>query len=312
MAAAETLLLVGPTASGKSAVALALAERRPVELVCADSRTVYRGLDIGTAKPTRRERERVPHHGLDLIRPGERFSAGRFAELAAGWLGAIRARGAEPVVVGGTGLYLRALVDGLFHEPPLDPERRRRLDAFTARLEPLELARWARRLDATFAGGGRQRAARAIEIALLTGRPLSWWQVAARRAGAVRPFTVRLTLPRALLHERIRRRAEAMVRGGLLEEAAAALADGAAPGAPGLDGVGYREAVAVLTGEAPREGLVDAIATSTRQYAKRQETWFRHQLGGPGFALDAARPPEQLADEILRAWDARATARGTA
>jgi tRNA dimethylallyltransferase len=167
-------VVVGPTAVGKTAVGLALAAHWPLEIVSADSRQIYRRLDVGTAKPTRKERARVPHHGLDLIEPGARYSAGHFARDAEGWIADIRARGRLPVVVGGTGLYVRALAEGLFREPALDPARRRALDAWTARLEPLELLRWAGRLDPGFRGGGRQRAARAIEIALLSGHPLSY------------------------------------------------------------------------------------------------------------------------------------------
>src|SRR5690242_20219097 len=183
-------VLVGPTAVGKTAVALALASRWPLEIVSADSRQAYRRLDIGTAKPTRKVRAKVPHHGLDLVDPGERYSAGHFARDAEGWLADIRRRGKLPVVVGGTGLYVRALAEGLFHEPPLEAARRRSLDAFTARLEPLELLRWASRLDPAFRGGGRQRASRAIEVALLSGWPLSHWQEAARAKAAVDPWYI--------------------------------------------------------------------------------------------------------------------------
>ncbi|HJS48024.1 MAG TPA: isopentenyl transferase family protein, partial [Gemmatimonadales bacterium] len=138
-----TPVLVGPTAVGKTAVALALAEHWPLEVISADSRQIYRGLDVGTAKPSRRERTRVAHHGLDLVAPGERFSAGRYAREAAGWIGEVRGRGRLPVVVGGTGLYVRALAEGLFLEPPLDPSRRLALDAWLGRLPAADLLRWA-------------------------------------------------------------------------------------------------------------------------------------------------------------------------
>jgi tRNA dimethylallyltransferase len=288
---------------GKTAVALALSALWPLEVISADSRQIYRRLDVGTAKPTPKERARVPHHGLDLVEPGTRYSAGRFAHDAAGWISEVRNRSKLPVVVGGTGLYVRALAEGLFHEPELDPARRRSLDAFTARLEPLELLRWAGRLDPGFRGGGRQRASRAIEVALLTGYPLTHWQEAARSGGAIRPWYVVLTVPRPVLHQRIARRAEEMVRRGVIEEVAAVLAEGHSPTAPGLDGIGIREAVEYLHGRRPRETVADAIAVSTRQYAKRQETWFRHQLGGEVVSLDATRPPEKLAGEIARLWE---------
>jgi len=296
-------VIVGPTAVGKTAVALALAARWPLEVVSADSRQVYRRLDIGTAKPTRKERARVTHHGLDLVDPGTRYSAGHFARDAEGWLADVRARGRQPVVVGGTGLYVRALAEGLFREPALDPARRRSLDAFTARLEPLELLRWAGRLDPGFHGGGRQRAARAIEVALITGYPLSYWQQAARARGAIDPWYIVLTVPRPVLHQRIARRAEEMMKRGLVEEVASVLAEGLGPTAPGLDGIGIREAVEYLHGRRPRESVAEAIAVSTRQYAKRQQTWFRHQLTGAVLTLDATRPPERLAAEIAQAWE---------
>jgi tRNA dimethylallyltransferase len=299
---AKVPVIVGPTAVGKTAVALALAAHWPVEVISADSRQVYRRLDIGTAKPTRKERARLPHHGLDVVEPGTRYSAGRFAHDAASWIEEVRNRARLPLVVGGTGLYVRALAEGLFREPELDPARRRSLDAFAARLEPLELLRWAGRLDPGFQGGGRQRASRAIEVALLTGRPLTHWQAAARLGGAIRPWYVVLTVPRQVLHQRIARRAEEMVQRGLLEEVAAVLAEGHLPSAPGLDGIGIREAVEYLHGRRDRESVAEAIAVSTRQYAKRQETWFRHQLAGDVVTLDATRPPDKLAAEIARLW----------
>ncbi len=305
MAGARTPVIIGPTAIGKTAVALALAAHWPLEVISSDSRQVYRRLDIGTAKPTPRERARVRHHGLDLIEPGTRYSAGRFARDAAAWLDDIRGRGRLPVVVGGTGLYIRALAEGLFTEPPLDAARRRALDAFTARLEPIDLVRWAGRLDPRYAGGGRQRASRAIEVALLTGQPLSHWQAVARAEGVLDPWYIVLTAPRPVIQARIQRRAEEMVRRGLIEETAAVLSEGHAPHTPGLDGVGIREAVEYLHGKRSRDSVAEAISISTRQYAKRQETWIRHQLRGERLTLDATRPPEALAAEIREAWERR-------
>jgi tRNA dimethylallyltransferase len=303
LAGARIPVLLGPTAVGKTAVALSLAALLPLEIVSADSRQVYRRLDIGTAKPTRKERARVPHHGLDVVDPGHRYSAGQFARDAVGWLNAIRNRGRLPIVVGGTGLYVRALADGLFREPGLDPARRRSLDAFTARMEPLELVRWAGRLDPGFRGGGRQRAARAIEVALLTGYPLSHWQERARAEAVVDPWYIVLTVPRPVLHARIANRAQEMVRRGLIEEVASVLAEGHAAHAPGLDGIGIREAVEYLHGHRPRESVAEAVTISTRQYAKRQETWFRHQLAGDVITLDATRGAEKVAAEVARMWE---------
>jgi tRNA dimethylallyltransferase len=301
------LVLTGATGVGKTRVATALAALADVEIVSADSRQIYRGLDIGTAKPSAAERAAAPYHGLDLVEPSERYSAGRFAADAAAWVTGIRARGRLPVVVGGTGFYLRALFDGLFDEPPLEPARRERLRALLAALSSDALARWARRLDAAFQGGGRQRAARAVEVALLTGRPLSTLRSERPRPGALAPWYVVLSLPRPDLAARIAARTTRMLEAGLVEEVRRLLASGVARDAPGLTGVGYREVVAHLDGALSASELPAAVAAATRQYAKRQDTWFRHQLRGPVLRLDAAPAPEALAREMLAGYRAAAT-----
>jgi tRNA dimethylallyltransferase len=260
----------------------------------------------------------VPHLGLDLIEPGARYSAGQFARDASVWLAGVWAAGRQPVVVGGTGFYVRALAEGLFHEPPLDAAPRERLRAWAGRLGAAGLAHWAARLDRRFAGGGRQRAARVIEVALLTGRSLSWWQREARETGVMRPWYIHLTLPREALHRRIAQRVDRMLAAGLVEEVRGVLAGGVAPHAPGLDAVGYREVVAMLEGRLPESELRDAIERATRRYAKRQETWFRHQLRGEQGAgsgsievwtLDATEPPDVLAERIAAQWRERSAPR---
>lgn len=300
---APVVVIVGPTAVGKTAVVAALARRQPIGVISADARQVYRGLDIGTAKPDPGLRRRVPHYGIDVVHVGERYSSGRFARDALHWLRAVRGSGRAPVVVGGTGFYVRALTEGLFREPALEAADRDAVRQWAERQPRSELARWATRLDPGFSGGGAQRAARAIEMALLTGRPLSWWQQAARTAGLVRPWFVRLTLPRGELHRRIGERATGMVAAGILEETRAVLRAGHRPDAPGLDAIGYRESVAVLEGRLAPDALAPAIAASTRRYAKRQETWLRHQLpAGAAWTLDATDAPETIAAAILARW----------
>ena len=307
-------VLVGPTGVGKTAVAVAWGEFDAIFAISADARQVYRRLDIGTAKPDPTQLARVPHLGLDLIEPGARYSAGQFARDASVWLAGVWAAGRQPVVVGGTGFYVRALAEGLFYEPPLDAQPRERLRAWTGRLGAARLAHWAARLDRRFAGGGRQRAARVIEVALLTGRSLSWWQREARAAGVMRPWYIHLTLPREALHRRIAQRVDRMLAAGLVEEVRAALAAGVAAQAPGLDAVGYREVVAMLEGRLPQSALHDAIERATRRYAKRQETWFRNQLRFQPSAdsgqrddvwvVDATQEPESLAARIHERWQA--------
>lgn len=296
-------VLVGPTAVGKTAVALALREYWSPVVISADSRQVYRGLDIGTAKPTAEERRLVPHLGIDLVDPGERYSAGRFAAEASNWLRDPRTD-RRPIVVGGTGFYVRALADGLFREPPLAKQRRDRLRQWARDADGL--GRWAARLDPGYSGGGRQRAERVIEIALFTGRPLSWWQARAKAEGVMRPWYVYLTVPRTVLRQRIEARADAMIAAGLVDEVRGVLARGVAPDAPGLDAVGYREVVQHLHGALAREDLAPTIAAATRRYAKRQETWFRHQLiGHPVVTLDATDGADVLARRIAALWEER-------
>ena len=293
-------IVVGPTAVGKTAVAVALAGLRPVSVISADSRQVYRRLDIGTAKPDAGLRVRVPHLGIDVIDPGTPYSAGRFAVDAARWLRAV-APERLPVVVGGTGFYIRALVEGLFCEPDMDPEARAAFRRWSAGRR--DLVRWAGRLDPAFGGGGVQRAARTVEVALLSGYPLSWWHRRARTQGAVIPWYVRLSLPRPMLRERIELRVRAMLGAGWIDEVRRILDDGVPPDAAGLDGVGYREIVRCLAGELTEAELPEAIAASTRQYAKRQETWFRNQMPPGVLVLDATQSPETLARIINEMWD---------
>ena len=301
-----TPVIVGPTGVGKTAVAVALASLKRITVISADARQLYRGLDIGTAKPGPDILARVPHRGLDLLEPGERYSAGRFARDAAEWVAQSRADGRSPVVVGGTGLYIRALADGLFNEPVLDPERRERLREWSSDLEAGDLVRWAGRLDAGFPGGGRQRAARAIEVALLTGRALSWWQREARASGVLRPWYIHLTMPRDVLHRRLAVRVDQMLAAGLVDEVRRALDRGIAADAPGLDGIGYREVVAMLQGSLPEPLVRDAILAATRQYAKRQDTWFRNQLRElQVWTINATDAPALIAERIRERWEGR-------
>jgi len=303
-------VIVGPTGVGKTAVVAALAVLQPITVISADARQVYRGLDIGTAKPDPATLALVPHLGIDLVEPGERYSAGQFARDAAGWLERARRDGRRAVVVGGTGFYVRALADGLFHEPPMDQARRERLRAWAGVLDGDILARWAARLDRAYRGGGRQRAARTLEVALLTGRSLSWWQREARASGVMRPWYIHLTLPREALRRRIAERVAGMLAAGLVAETQRVLASGVPVDAPGLDAIGYREAAALLAGRLPEAQLGEAIARATSQYAKRQETWFRNQLRGDGgtgkgegvWTLNATEGPETLAARIMERW----------
>lgn len=279
------LLLAGATATGKSALALALAERLPVEIVSADSAQVYRGMDIGTAKPDAATRAAVPHHLIDVADPAEVYSAARFAEDARAAIAAIRSRGRIPVVVGGTLLYLKALLGGLSALPSADPAVRARLAAACAERGRAAMhAELARRDPVTAARlhpNDWQRVQRALELIALTGRPASALQVGGEgcELGPVLRFATHAP-PRPVLHARIERRFDQMLDAGLLDEVAALVRRGDLhPELPALRSVGYRQLWPVVTGRRGlSEGRLAAIA-ATRRLAKRQLTWLRGEAG---------------------------------
>lgn len=304
---ADALAITGPTASGKTSLSIHVARALEGEIVSMDSRQVYRGMDIGTAKPSAAERAAVPHHGLDLIEPSERYSAGRFGRDARQWLRTIRARGRVPLLVGGTGFFLRALMQPLFEEPPMERPRRRRLEQHLSGLPEARQRAWLERLDPGSArrlasGGGSQRVKRALEVALLTGRPLPWWHEHApgEPGPALRVFV--LEMPKEVLDARIRQRVDAMLRGGLLAEVRRLREAGYHEDDPGMSGVGYREILAHLRGDVSLEQASEEIARATRQYARRQRTWFRNQLPESAVRLDATEPTQQLVERIVTSW----------
>ena len=267
-------IVCGPTGAGKSALALALAEAQGFTILVADSRQVYRGFDIGTAKPTAAERAAVPHEGLDLAEPTDRYSAAAWAAHAAE---VIRRVGEDRVlIVGGTGLYLRALTEPLFEEPPLDPVRRA---ALAAELEPLDTAtlrRWVTTVDACRAGLGRTQLLRALEVAMLTGQRISDLHRDAARAPHWRARWL-LVDPGEELHARIERRLGQMLVDGWLDEVRT-LAARVPDSAPAWNACGYESLRQVVHGAGSLGDAQAAILIATRQYAKRQRTWFRHQL----------------------------------
>lgn len=305
--ASAVLAVVGPTASGKTALSIPLARALGAEIISMDSRQVYRGMDVGTDKVRKEERARVPHHGLDLVDPDRHYSAGRFGRDARGWIREIQGRGGLPLLVGGTGFFLKALVDPVFREPAMDPARRERLRRWLGTRPRSELARWVRRLDPgrvdVAEAGGPQRLSRTLEVALLTGRPLTWWhQHAPPDADPVPIRVVLMELPRDELYRRIDRRAEAMFQGGLLEEVEGLLAVGFEPSHPGMTGTGYREAAGVIRGELTLEQAVYRVQRVTRGYARRQLTWFRHQLPPHPLRIPALEPVRDQVEEVVRWW----------
>jgi len=304
----KTLAIVGPTASGKTSLSLEVARRLGGEVISMDSRQVYRGMDIGTAKATSEQRLLVPHHGFDLVNPSERFGAGEFARRTRVWIEEIAARGRVPILVGGTGFFLRALTNPIFQEPELDADRRRLLQDHLEAMPTEGLHAWLAELDPITADrlstwGGRQRLIRALELPLLTGRPLSWWHRSApAEAPPLRPLVVVLDPPRDQLYDAINSRVDAMVEAGLVEEVRGLVAAGYDAFHPGMNATGYAELLPYLRGERSLDAALELIRKNTRAYARRQLTWFRHQLPENSIWLEANRPREELVEEIETVW----------
>jgi tRNA dimethylallyltransferase len=277
--AAPLIAVVGPTGSGKSELALIIAERFGGEIVNSDSVQLYRHFDIGSAKLAAAARRGVPHHLIGVIDPDEHFSAGEYARRARAILGEITSRGALPVVVGGTGFYLRALLDGLFKGPERDPKLRGRL-AERERRKPGSLHRLLRRFDPSSAArihaGDLQKLTRAVEVCLLTRQPLSRLFAGGRDAlQGYQTLKIGLDPPRQDLYERLNARCQRMFSNGLPEEVRRILARGYPPDCKPFESLGYRQALHVVTGETTLDGAVDCTQRDTRRYAKRQWTWFR-------------------------------------
>ncbi len=291
-------VICGPTASGKTRAALQLATQAAIEVISADSRQLYREFDVGTAKPSADERRAVPHHGIDVLEPTERASAAWWADRADGWIRDTIGRGRVPLVVGGTGLYLRALFGALFTEPPMDPGRRRALDSELAALDTAELRRRVELLDPERAHLGRTQLLRAIEVATLTGRRLSELQ---RENATVPRWRARYLVldPGPSLAGTIASRTRAMLVAGWREEVRR-LIDTVPPDAPAWNASGYRAIRELEQGMLSPEAAMERVIIETRQYAKRQRTWFRHQLAGE----DVMRLDPQSADFglALLAW----------
>jgi tRNA dimethylallyltransferase len=292
--------LVGPTASGKTALALAIARRLPVEAIACDSQTVYRGLAIGTAKPTAAERAALPHHLLDVADPADDFSAARFAGLADRAIADVAARGKLPLLVGGSGLYLRAVLEGVFAAPPKDPALRAALERHAADVGPAaihaELAAVDPETAARLPPNDLVRIVRALEVERLTGKPLSWHHARDRgRPPRYRAMVLAIAPRRDELERRVRARAEAMFDEGLVEEA---VRIAAAPRARArLERLmGYREALLLAGGAIDRAEAIRRTALEQRRYAKRQLTWFR---AIPGVAWLPWPPDPVVAGDTL-------------
>jgi tRNA dimethylallyltransferase len=303
------IVLVGPTASGKTSLALRLAEEFNGEIVSCDSVAVYREMEIGTAKPTREERSLIQHHMIDIAWPDEACTAGDYSRQAREALTGITERGHLPIVAGGTGLYLRALIDGLFPSPPQKSGRRERLRKLATTRGPAYLHRLLTRLDTAAAAAIHvndvSKVIRAIEVSLAAEEPLTQqWQKGRDALTGFRILRLGLNPPRTRLYERINQRAAAMFDRGLIEETERLIARYGKDCRP-LTSLGYSEATAVLENELTREQAVAQAQQGHRNYAKRQLTWFRrepnmHWLEGCGSDEDITNQALQLVTAHLK------------
>lgn len=302
---AKTPIILGPTAVGKTATSILVAEQLGGEIISADAFQVYRGMDIATAKPSPPELARVPHHLIDILDPGEEYNAARFCQLARPLIETIKSRGATPVVVGGSGMYIRVLVDGIFASPPADRELRERLKKEEAANGPGYLHRRLARLDPVSAERihphNQQRVIRALEVLELTGTAISalqreWGGPAEEES----PFRmIGLNRERGDLYSRIDRRAEEIFALGLIEETRGLIAAGRLDAGPARLAIGYREAAGCLRGEYGEEEAVRRLAAATRQFARRQLTWWRKDHRIEWINLAPETPPEETAGEIV-------------
>lgn len=305
------LLVVGPTASGKSRMGIEIAERLGGEIVSADAFAVYRGLDIGTDKPDARARARVRHHLLDVADPTERFSAGAFVEAARAAINDIRARRAVPIVVGGTHFWIRALLEGLFPAPERDPVIAARLASDWER-DPDGLADRLADVDPTAAAGiarrDRQRIIRALEVYEATGIPISHHWANHRPDTIFDPVMVAPTRPRAELYAKIDARVDVMFTSGFKEEVQRILASGVPANAHALKAIGYRQLVDFFEGRCDLESAIRETKTASRRLAKRQLTWLRGLSEG---ALNWLPPADHGGTEqAVRLWSEKLRGRG--
>jgi len=301
------IVLAGPTASGKTTLAVHLAEQFNGEIVSCDSVAVYREMEIGTAKPSAEERALVPHHLIDVAWPDEQVTAGDYSRLAREALRGITERGKTPLVAGGTGLYLRALIDGLFPAPPSRPDLRERLRQRAEKHGASYLHRVLTRLDAKAAEvihpNDLPKVIRAIEVSLSKAPITEQWKLGRDRLAGYRILRLGLNPPRARLYERINQRAAAMFDRGLIEETSG-LIERYGRDCRALGSLGYAQAAAVLAGEMSREEAVTAAQQGHRNYAKRQLTWFRrepemHWLAGLGSDEAIVAEAQRLVEDHL-------------
>ena len=298
--------LAGPTAGGKTAASLLLAERLDAEVISLDSMAIYRGMDIGTAKPNAEDRRRIRHHLIDVAEPHQEFSVAEYLQLAWNAVQEIIDRGHVPLFVGGTGLYLRSMLRGVFDGPEADNVLRAQLEEQLQQHGNQWLHDQLRLVDPVTADrlhlNDIRRIIRAIEVCRSTGQPLSAQQTQLPLPAEQRPMAVLwLNPPRPWLHDRINRRVDQMMQDGLLEETRQLLSNSPAPSRTAMQALGYRELAAHLQDDLPLQAAIEQIKGNTRQFARRQHTWFRNLEECTSLDISGHESTEQLVDRLLAA-----------
>ncbi|WP_242868825.1 tRNA (adenosine(37)-N6)-dimethylallyltransferase MiaA [Desulfotomaculum copahuensis] len=297
------LVIAGPTATGKTALAVALAGQLNGEVVSADSMLVYRGMDIGTAKPSMAERRGIPHHLIDVVDPDQDYNVALYQRQARDCIEDIHRRGKLPLLAGGTGLYIRAVIDHFTFTPAgVDPAFRRQMQELAVREGPSAVHRLLAAVDAGAAvrihPNNLKRVIRALEVHHLTGRSMSAFRDRNEGKNDYRPVMFGLAMERAALYRRVEARVEEMLGAGLIEEVKGLLNRGYGPQLPAMQGLGYKEIAAFLRGECSREEAVELLKKNTRRFAKRQYTWFRADKRITWLDVEAYSGPAAMAQEI--------------
>jgi tRNA dimethylallyltransferase len=308
--ALDCWFLTGPTASGKTTVAMAMADRLDAEIISLDSMAIYRGMDIGTAKPRQDERERIPHHLLDIVDPDQQYSVSEYVKAAIETIADIRGRGKEVLFVGGTPLYLKSLLRGLFEGPPADWDFRREIENEVAEVGLEALHERLRQVDPITADrlhtNDKRRMIRALEVYTLTGQPISHLQTQfeeEHEADACKVFV--LSWPKELLHARIASRVDQMMNQGLVDEVRGLLDRYQQLSHTASQAVGYREVIEHLAGQHSLEESIELIKTRTRRFAKRQLTWFRSLTECRHIDVAESIDPHELSARMIESIEPR-------
>lgn len=298
----KVLFIVGPTCSGKSTISIPIAINLNAEIVSADSRQIYKLLDIGTAKPDSNDLSTVKHHFISELNVDEEFSAGEYSKRARQRIDEIFQRDKQPIVVGGSGLYITALIDGIFDSPPVDKNIRHKLYELYEQSGRGNLLEYLKTIDFESYQKMQQatvrRIIRAIEVYELTGKPISLLQKQ-RKSADFEPIMIGLDWDREKLYDRINRRVDWMIQSGLIEEVKHILAQGYSPDVLALQTVGYKEVIDFLEGRFDFDNMVELIKRNTRRYAKRQLTWFRHDNRIRWFDVKDEQELDKIVERIL-------------